>query len=123
MNIVVLALCLRDMSTEVEVKQLKQQIQALEAQVKVKDLHIGKLSEQLRDVKRVPVPVTRQPSMPRERPAKKSPCDGEKEKLVSLVKKLFSLLEESERLRLTSLKLKQIDLLEADLDNVLLHNA
>jgi hypothetical protein len=95
-------------------EELRKRITELEAELKVKDIHISRLAEQLkRERERVDVDQ-RKPEIPK--------SDSDREKLVNLVKKLFALLEESERLRIAGLRIKQVDLLQNDLDNLLLNN-
>jgi hypothetical protein len=96
---------------------LKQRIAELEADLRVRDLHIGKLAEQLKREKE------RVESEPILLPKRNTPnTDPEKEKLVKLVKKLFSLLEESEQLRLHESHLRQVDSLQKELDSLLVRN-
>jgi predicted CopG family antitoxin len=106
------------MSEGKRIQELERRVQQLQTECAVKDVHIGKLAEQL---KRRGAEVT-----PRiDTNAKDNEIETlkqEKKKLEKLVEKLFVLLDKSEKMREYTLRLKHIDIIEDELHDMLRRN-
>jgi len=92
-------------------EHLTRRVSELETQLRLKDIHIAKLAEQLKS--KTPCCERKEVSPVR------NTSDPEKQKLVNLVKKLYAMLQESEKLRVAALQMKQVNIIETDLNDLL----
>ena len=99
--------------SERKIAELERRIVQLETECSVKDGHIGRLAEQL---KQKPPPV----ATPRVEPGEEiEALKEEKKKLLKMVEKLFKLLQKSEQMRQHTLRLKHVDIIEEELHEIL----
>jgi hypothetical protein len=99
-----------------EEKRLRVRMAQLETETRIKDIHIAKLSEELekKNAQLAASPVAA---------SKHAALQKDFDKLAILVQKLFAVIERGEAMCEHTLRLKQIDVLEEDLDKLLKNTA
>ena len=101
--------------SEKKIAELERRTAQLQTECSVKDIHIGRLAEQLKQKASIVTPKAETDSCGDDIEALKQ----EKKKLIKMVEKLFRLLHKSEEMRQYSLRLKQVDIIEEELHELL----